>query len=461
MIGLKMEKMVQSEEVSMKFIDSAKSIFTSLINNSNNNINIDARRKYFELFYNVGLPTFKHEEWKYTNLTFMNDIPFQFMPYTPESDSLDYSKFLNFLNGSLQNVFLIKNGTFINKEIRNVNSILSNSVSDGLIFNDNSYLDKFASFYDATNPFGYLNLAIHTDGAIIHIDENTLLEQPLVFLYYYDFDNPATSNTLSTIEIGENSNVKIIIFFINQSVDKTFANEFLNVHLKQNSNLEINVIQKELRGITLLENINILAERDSHLKLNTFSIGTEFVRNNLNLLFNGPGSSAFLNGIYIVSRDEFVDDHTLVLHNHPNCNSDENFRGILDENGRAVFNGKIFVAKGAQKTNAYQSNKNLLLSNEARINTKPQLEIYADDVKCTHGATAGFLDKEMLFYIISRGISKEKAKSLLLNSFVSDNLEKVEIPELRNYLKEIVARKLNLEDIFFCSSLEEATKVTE
>lgn len=458
-IGLKMETTELNKEGQMNFVENVKKIFYNRF--SDITLNLTERSKFFDKFLSLGLPTLKHEDWKYTNLAFLNDIDFHPVNDGTSFDQRVVFNSLDFFNGSSLLVVPFVNGNFSSVHLPSSFEFVSvQKLNDEYVLVHDENLQKFLSFYNDTNPFGFLNIALNSSAIKINIEDNAELEFPIVLFYYYDTDVSALVNTLSFIEVGENAKANLIVIFANNPNKKILANEYVNLYLKPNSNVEINFIQSNLNEIVLMNNLNVLIDGNSSFKVNTFTIDTEFVRNNLTLLFNEPNSEAFLNGIYIVSNDEFVDDHTIVIHQQPNCKSDENFRGILDGNGRAVFNGKIYVARNAQKTNAYQSNKNLLLSNEAKINTRPQLEIYADDVRCTHGATAGFLDKEMLFYIVSRGIDKEKAKSLLLNSFVSENLEKVSVPELRNYMKELVAKKLNLEDIFFCSAIDEISNVT-
>jgi Fe-S cluster assembly protein SufD len=173
------------------------------------------------------------------------------------------------------------------------------------------------------------------------------------------------------------------------------------------------------------------------------------VRNNLNSLINGDNCEANFKGLYFLNNNEFADNHTLADHSSPNSNSNEIYRGIINDSATAVFNGKILVRPDAQKTNAYQSNKNILLSDEATINTKPQLEIFADDVKCSHGATSGTIDEESLFYLRARGISEDLARSLLLSAFAYDLISEIIIPELKNKIKNQIAKRLNITEFAF------------
>ncbi len=443
----------------MKFNENIKKIFSDRFLTNKEQEVLKERSFYLDKFLNIGLPTLKHEDWKYTNLSFLHNFDFGLLQNEYSFDPKVVYDSLNFLENKRNFVVPIANGKLNYFNGNSTDLVKVHHLDDASIFNNNSILQKFHKFLNSSNPFGYLSLAMFSSSVFLKVEDKTELNEPIILFYYYDADYPSISNTFSFVEVGEDSRVNIIVFFVNKSAQMVLANEFINLHAKRNAKVEINFVQNDLKNVALLNNLNLIAETNTTVGINTFTINTEFVRNNINFLFDGKHSNAFLNGVYIESMDEFVDNHTLVMHNQPNCISDENFRGILDGNSRAVFNGKIFVAPDAQKTNAYQSNKNLLLSNYARVNTRPQLEIYADDVRCTHGATAGFLDREMLFYITSRGISREKAKSLLLNSFVAENFEKVGISELRNYLKVLVAKKLNLEDIFFCSAIDELTKV--
>ena len=450
----------------MKFVENMRNLFDTLGLDSYSEEIKHIRRNALERFVRLGLPTHKNEEWKYTNLSFLNDIDFVF-PQAPQATTVnDFLLKHNQIFSSLlaESILIpVVNGSFIFDQgvldstlnLLEFRKVFANGILPEI-------LNNFNKFYDDTNPFIFLNVAFSIDGISVKIPSNVTIEKPILLLYIYDNFQPSISSSFAHIEVGDNSNAKFILMFYKVPVEVSLGNETVNIYQKNGSAVEVNVVQYDLNKLKLVNNINVVLEGNASFRGNSFSLNTEFVRNNLNIAFEGSFSSAVLNGIYYCDTNNFVDDHTLVMHNVPYCQSDENFRGILDGQGRAVFNGKIYVARNAQKTNAYQSNKNLILSEEARINTKPQLEIYADDVKCTHGATAGFLDKEMLFYIISRGIDKNKAKSLLLNSFVSVNLEKIEISPLRDLLKEIIAKKLHLEDIFFCSALEmELIKSTE
>jgi Fe-S cluster assembly protein SufD len=185
----------------------------------------------------------------------------------------------------------------------------------------------------------------------------------------------------------------------------------------------------------------VLQEQNSYFDTNTITIGSAWLRNNLNIKLNGLHCETHLNGLQILSGQQHVDNHTLVDHQMPHCNSNQLYKGILKDKGTGVFNGKIFVRRDAQKTNAYQSSKNMLMSDDAAMNTKPQLEIYADDVKCSHGSSTGQIDKNALFYLRSRALSEDKARTLLLHAFAIEVIQKINIPSYRSYIENIIEQR--------------------
>lgn len=435
----------------MKFEDLATKIFLEYKSNGKFS-DFDQRLlmlkgRFLDSFLSIGLPTFRNEEWKYTNLSFLNESEFDFSPELGNIDKQLYSN-LVFLNGDSKNIIHLHNGTLVGtlsgKQTFNLEKTFKN-------------LDFLHSFQEQTfndNPFLPLNFAMSFDGFVLKIPDETFLEEPLTIFLTFDVSHPKFFNTTNFIKVGNNSKINLILIYSNLSKSFVVTNDFIGISQGKNSNVEISLYQEENSNLYSFSSIHSIIESNSIFRSNTISLGPRFARNNLQLDFIGEHSEAFLNGIYYCQANQFVDNHTLVQHLKPFCHSNQNYRGVLEENGRAVFSGKIFVERGAQKTNAYQSNKNILLSDEARVNTKPQLEIYADDVKCTHGATAGFLDAEAMFYLRSRGINLKVAKALLLNSFVFENLVQIGYHGFRDFVKEKFAKKLNLEEIFFCSIID-------
>src|SRR5690606_25706411 len=220
------------------------------------------------------------------------------------------------------------------------------------------------------------------------------------------------------------------------------TNAVSEIHVGNNSELDYYKIQNDSTEASLIDNTYIAQERDSRTNFSTFSFGGKLTRNNLNFVQNGENCNSMLNGITIIGGTQHVDHHTKVEHKFPHCESHELYKGIYDENAHGVFNGKVFVHPEAQKLNAFQQNNNVLLTDKAEIDTKPQLEIYADDVKCSHGCTVGQLYVSALFYMQLRGIPKKEAKALLLYPFAAEVLEHVQIPQIKQRITRLIAQKL-------------------
>lgn len=441
--------MVRNEGGYMKFENFVSNAFSQYnLNGKFSNLEpqiLELKNKFLNEFLSYGLPTFRNEDWKYTNLNFLNEIKFDF---SKEIGSTGYHPEITLFNRTPRNLIHLHNGRLVTQ--------LNNGATFSLrsVFESQDILSIFESYNFKVNPFLSLNFALSYDGFLIEISDNVEIEDPFVILFTYENYSPKFFNSTNFVKVGKNSKANFVILFNKTSNVEVVTNDLITIYQNSGSKVEISLFQEEIDSLYSFNSIHSKLERNSFFHSNVVSLGPNFSRNNLQVDFADENSEAVINGIYLVESKQFVDNNTIVRHLKPHCRSNQNYRGILDGTGRAVFNGKIFVDRNAQKTNAYQSNKNILLSNEARINTKPQLEIYADDVKCTHGATAGYLDQEALFYLASRGISKTKAKALLLNSFFSENIEYIGNNELRDFIKEKIAKRLNLEEIFFCANIE-------
>jgi Fe-S cluster assembly protein SufD len=243
--------------------------------------------------------------------------------------------------------------------------------------------------------------------------------------------------------IGNNSELKIVESFDTINSDaKTVCNSVAEISIGEKAKVQYYKLQNDCAGVHLISSVNAHQQKDSHFDTNTVTLNGDWVRNNLNIVPDAEHCETHLNGLFITRDNQHVDNHTLVDHRKPNCESNQLYKGILDGKSTGVFNGKIFVRRDAQKTNAYQSSKNILLSDDATINTKPQLEIYADDVKCSHGSTTGQLNEEAMFYLRSRGLGEGSAKNLLLFAYAGDVIEKIQIVPLKIYLEELVNQRL-------------------
>ena len=289
-----------------------------------------------------------------------------------------------------------------------------------------------------------MNTAFANDGAFIYIPDNVTVIDPI---HIISINGNAEENILSQprnlIITGKNSKVTIIETY-NSITDKAhFTNVVTEVIAGENSNIEMYKIQDENLNSFQVSLTQVEQKKNSVFTVYTVTTGGAIVRNDVNSVLDDEGCETHLYGLYLTDGSQHVDNHTLMDHAKPHCLSNELYKGVLNGKSRAVFNGKVFVRPDAQKTNAYQSNKNILLSPDATVDTKPQLEIYADDVKCSHGATVGQLDEESLFYLRSRGISKDMARSILIRAFANDIFDEMKNNELHEHLNNMVFEKLN------------------
>jgi len=378
----------------------------------------------FSYFLNNGIPTNKDEEWKYTSLKQLvsNDFSVEAEGEEISQDELDKST----LKTKHQIIFL--NGEMVKKpEI------------DGVLVT--SYIDKNPLFEDA---FTALNAAYANNGYRIHVEKNVHLKDSIEVIF---LSKNTTNNFIqyrNRIDLNENSSIKIIEHFKCLDKNLCFTNSLTNINLDKSSNIEFNKLQNHNDFQIVVDNTIINQDKKSYSTVNTLLLGGKFTRNNLSFYQNGEYCESNMNGVVILNNNEFGDNHTYVDHKNANCESNELYKGIYLDKSKGVFNGKIMVRPDAQKINAFQANNNLLLSENSSINSKPQLEIYADDVKCSHGCTIGQLDDNALFYMRTRGISKEDAKTILTFAFASEAIEKLTIDELADITKKEMEKKLNL-----------------
>ena len=246
------------------------------------------------------------------------------------------------------------------------------------------------------------------------------------------------------IVVDENSHVQIIERHQSLTDNPVLTNSVTEIFANKRAIVDYYKIQNDKQSASLIDNTFVKQKRESHASVHTFSFGGKMTRNNLNFYQEGERIDSTLNGVTIIGDKQHVDHNTLVHHIEPNCESHQDYKGIFADKSTGVFNGKVYVNKEAQKTNAFQSNNNILLSDQASINTKPQLEIFADDVKCSHGCTIGQLDESAMFYMRSRGIPEKEAKALLMFAFSNNVLNSVKIPELKQRITKIIANKLGV-----------------
>ena len=382
-------------------------------------------QELFGEFISKGFPTIKDEEWKYTSLK----------KIISESYTLHYSANKNTFK-DFEKYFL----GFKNKIVFLDGKLVSSSNIKGVTISD------YTSFKNLSNHscLDFLNASLSKNGFTISVDENIQIEEPIEILFLNTTEN-IFSQYRNCISIGKNSSVKFIEQNKNVSDLNSLSNNFTQINCAENSNVEFNKIQNDTARSKLIDTLNVYQKSDSVCTVNTVIFGGLFIRNNLNFEQNGQNAESNMNGITLLTKNQFVDNHTFVDHKNANCRSNELYKGIYLDKSKGVFNGKIMVRKDSQKIDAFQANNSLLLNNDASINSKPQLEIYADDVKCSHGCTIGQLDSESLFYLRSRGVSLEEAKGLLTFAFASEAIQNISIAELRSLVQKTMSNKLNVD----------------
>lgn len=423
--------------------------FENDLNGKGNSTLHEVRQDAIRQFDTLGLPTTRHEEWKYTNITPIAKQEFDFQA----TSGLSNEEVTDFtIPGLDAHRVVFVNGVYnasLSSPVSEADGILVENFTEAYERQPELLLTSFArvALYQK-DAFTALSTAFARHGAFIHVPDHKVIEKPIVLHFISDSrtSNPG-SHPRNLFVAGKNSQVKVIELFQTIGDQPSFTNIVTEVVLDENAYVEYYKIQNESENAYHIGTTQVNQFKSSHFYATTISVNGGFIRNNLNIVLNGEHCEANMFGLYIPTGKQLVDNHTVVDHAKPNSYSNELYKGILNDRATGVFNGKIFVRQDAQKTNAFQSNRNIVLSNEASMNTKPQLEIFADDVKCSHGSTTGQLNDEALFYLRSRGISEDRAKTLLMVAFAGDVVRQVRIPELKEYLDTLIAKKLGTAEL--------------
>ena len=394
----------------------------------------------------LGMPTGKSEEYRFTPITKIIEKHFTWKNDVASSSIQSINEFL--IPGLDANVLVFINGSYskafskiISPEIQvKVKTLWEAFQSDKEIVN--KYFDKLVN--SEVDPFAAMNAAFWQEGIFINVPENTVVEKPFFILHLNDSSHSQViAHTRLLIIVGKESQLTVIEKFDSigsNPVFHTFSEEFV---IKENAQLEYCKIQNDQGNSYQVANTLIHQENSSKVNTFTLTLNGQLVRNNFGITIDGEKCESHFYGLYLLNGNTIADNHTVVDHKKPNSFSNEMYKGIMDDSSKGVFNGKIFVRPHAQKTNAFQSNRNILISETATINTKPQLEIWADDVKCSHGCTTGQLDEEAVFYLQSRGISQSTAKAMLLYAFAGEVLEPIKNDKLKEYLDQLISERLH------------------
>jgi len=427
------------------------SSFLAFENSVSTNVETDfhsIRSRAFQHFEQNGFPTKKDEEWKYTSLKSVLNHDYNVFPKPGAAIEFgDVKKYflheiesykIVFIDG-VYNSFLSET-THDAYDICLLSSALKKPKYKMVI---DHYFNTIASDKDSITS---LNTAFSKEGTYIHIPKNTIVPRPIQIIYFSTgTEAQIMLQPRNLVIVGENSHVQIVERHQSLNDNIVLTNSVTEIFASKRAIVDYYKIQDDKKSSSLIDNTFIQQQQQSIASVNTFSFGGKLTRNNLEFYHEGEHITSNLNGITIIGDKQLVDNHTLVSHKYPNCESHELYKGIYADKSTGVFNGKVIVEKEAQKTNAFQQNNNILIDDGATINAKPQLEIFADDVKCSHGCTIGQLDENALFYMRSRGIPIKEANAMLLFAFANDALDKIKIPELKSRITRLIAKKLGVD----------------
>lgn len=428
----------------MEFSQIIQDAFTTLQQKQSDDTLFPIRQKAYESFQRQGIPTSKHEEWKYTRINgIVNNASASFNFATPvKVAGTENIPALPFTQTALQLVFV--DGVFY-EELSVLNPLVEACNMQQAADKYPEYIKKHAghSNHYIKDGMQALNTAFTGNGLFLRIPKNTVLDEP-VYIHHItrSVANQVFVQPRILVIVEEHAQVQLVELYTNEGSQECFTNQVTEIAVYEQARMEYYKLQDEAAHCHQVGTTHIQQVGKCFTHCVTITLGGGTVRNNLNLILEAAHNEGHMYGLYLLDGQTHADNHTIVDNMAPDCFSNEFYKGIMDGKSNGVFNGKIFVRQAAQKTNAYQSNKNVLLSDTAQVNTKPQLEIFADDVKCSHGCTIGRLDDEAMFYLKARGIGDKKAKALLLHAFAEEIVEQVKPAELKLYIENLINERL-------------------
>jgi len=405
----------------------------------------ERRTKAIAQFQKLGFPTRKNEAWKYTNIGDVLKRGFNVLaaPSVPRLEEADVAGFA--IPELDAHVAVLVNGRFV-RSLSAIGDLPPGVVIESLeaasgahqaVLDD--YLGRYAQ--DENDPFSALNTAFTLDGLFVYVPKGRVLEKPIHVIHLHKTDENLFMQPHNLFVVEENAQAKLVETSYSLSEARTFTNVVTEVYAGERAVVDLYALQDQGDRASLVSNTNVYQKASSVFTAATVTFSGDVVRNNVSVLPDASHCETHLYGLFLPTGDMHVDNHTFVDHARPDCVSNELYKGVLDDRASGVFNGKVFVRQDAQRINAFQENKTILLTEEAAMNSKPELEIYADDVKCSHGATTGQLDPEALFYLRSRGLSERQAKGMLLHAFAGDIIENVRIDALRRLLDRRITNR--------------------
>ncbi len=403
------------------------------------------RTKGAEALTGTEFPTSKHEEWKHTSIVPLSRVAFRADAAGNGNDAIDREFSRLFPETEYSDVIVFVNGRHAKERSRFASSASFVTGLHGGAHAHREFVDTHLGTLVSpeANAFVAANTACIADGALVRIPAGTVMEQPIVVLSMIDATAaPALVQPRHLIEVGENAQVSFIFCSVTVGDHESLSNVVTEMFVGKNAQCSWTLLQDDSAKASIVNTMHVAQEAHSVSRGMTVSLGGAIVRNDVVALLTESGCEANMLGVYCINGTTLVDNHTVMDHRVAHCLSNELFKGIVSDSAHGVFNGKIFVRQDAQKTLAYQSNRNIVLSDTASVNTKPQLEIFADDVKCSHGCTVGTIDEEAMFYAQARGIGKEEARALLLAAFMEDVTNNIPHEHLRAVINERIESRL-------------------
>jgi len=404
------------------------------------------RKSAITNFEKLGFPSQKLEEWKNTNLN--NALLKNYdCILSPEKEDVDIDKIFRCkVNDFETYLFTTLNGWYVYKKSQ-LTTLTSGTIVGSLAKAMEVYPEIFEKHYGKyadikKSGLNALNTAFAQDGIFIYVPDGVEISKPIQIVNIINTEKNILSQPRNLIILGKNSKLTLIHCDDSITNNDSLINSVNEFFIDENATLDYYKLQNKDENSTIITTSYFFQNQNSNLTSNTIALNGGIIRNNSHVYFNGQNCNANVYGLYLMDRKQHIDNHVFIDHAKPNCFSNEVFKGIIDDEASAVFNGHILVRKNAQKTNALQSNKNILLTDSAKVNTKPFLEIYADDVKCSHGATVGQLDTEAMFYIQSRGICEKNARILLMYAFAAEVVNKISLKNLRERIDTMIVKRL-------------------
>jgi Fe-S cluster assembly protein SufD len=399
------------------------------------------RQKSFDRFEQIGFPTVKDEDWKYTSVA-----PIARTNFAPVFDYVSNKDLKAFQYPEMRDSTLVFVNGIFQKELSSLQGLSNTAVvmsfADAIASGEHEPVIREHFAWEGEDGFFALNLAF-SQGLFIKIVAEAKIETPIHLLFVTDSSNPAAAFPRVLIVAEKNSNATIVESYASLASEGCLTNSVIELTIKDGAHVQHYKIQRESNQAFHIANTRADLGSNANYDTTTINFGAAISRHGIDVRMDHEGAQCSVDGLYMVDGNQHSDTHSVIDHRQPRCASHQLYKGILDGKSRAVFNGKVFVRHGAQQTDARQTNKNLLLSPEARVDTKPQLEIFADDVKCAHGAAVGQLDQDQLFYLESRGINSTLARNMLTYGFAEEVIEKIKIDSIKRELDEAVLHRLH------------------